>query len=181
MFDKLFSKMDANQLFWDWFSKNSEKLYSFEQNQDFLFHRLKDELNKIDPNLVFEFSPVLDNGKREFVISADGIKSSFDSVKDLTKNAPKLLRWDIVAFRLPKPITDTFYFEYIEVAFDDIYFSSTNNNGKLDLDLYIKDFSESAELTSLKLFYFWIIFLVNMTPSYTLVGWRSIHTKDKKI
>ena len=122
MFDKLFSKKDSKQLFWNWFSKNSDKLYSFEQNQDFLFHRLREELSKIDPNLVFEFSPVLDNGKREFVISADGIKSSFDSVENLAKNAPELPTWDIVAFRQPKPITDTFCYEDLEVSFDDIYF-----------------------------------------------------------
>lgn len=148
MLKNIFRKRNQKELFWDWFSKNSEQFFHFERNQFFLFKMLKAELDKIDYNLVFEFGPI-NNESREFVISADGIKSSFSSVIDLTQAAPSLPKWKIIAFRQPKPVTDVFIYESIKINFDDIYFSHTIANHKMSIDLFFKEFSESSEWTSL--------------------------------
>lgn len=96
MIERLFQKKNTAQTFWNWFSKNKEIYFYLEKNLEALFSKLKTELEKIHPDLVFEFSPLLQDGTREFVISADGIKSISPVVIDLVKQAPKLKNWKIV-------------------------------------------------------------------------------------
>jgi hypothetical protein len=83
------SLITAEEKFRNWFSRNSESYLHFEKDQDNLFKNLKSELDKIDANLVFEFSPFFIDGTREFVLSADGIKNSFPVVTSLV-NAESL-------------------------------------------------------------------------------------------
>jgi len=79
-----FSKSKEEQ-FWAWFAKNADRYLHFEDDTDRLFDALEAELRKIDPHLVFEFSDILDDGSREFFISADGIVGSFPAVTNLVK------------------------------------------------------------------------------------------------
>lgn len=138
-------KRSKKHLFWGWFSKHSNRYLNFENDQTNLFLKLKAQLEKVDPHLTFEFSPRFEDGSREFVISADGIKSSFTSVIDLTQCAPPLNNWKIVAFRQPhKKITQINYQNLI-VELDDVYFNYTKDNGKLGLQLHIKGFQETPE------------------------------------
>lgn len=147
MFDKLFSKKSVQEYFWDWFKKNSDALFHFECNQDFLFRNLKTELNKIHSDLVFEFSSILKNGKREFVISADGIKSVFPIVKDLVENAPNLDKWHIVAFRQPRKGITQITYDNLILNFEDVFFRFGKDNGHIALELNIRGFYESPEWT----------------------------------
>lgn len=64
-------------------------LFHFETDQEKTFDKLSAELKKANPDLTFEFGPV-ENGKREFVISAAGIKTAFPYVESLFNSAPKL-------------------------------------------------------------------------------------------
>lgn len=145
---KLFKKENKEEYFWNWFLKNASQYYRFEKNQNTLFKRLKLELDKIDPNLVFEFSPILDNGKRELVISADGIKSSFPTVTNLTNQAPEIDKWEIVAFRQPRKLIDQINYEGLTIKFENVFFKYEKSNGKINLELNIKGFYESAEWTA---------------------------------
>ncbi len=145
----LFAKNDPHKNFWKWFSKNSTKYYHFEQDQDALFHSLKVKLSKLDPNLVFEFSPIMQDGKREFVISADGIKTSFDLITELVSKAPKLLKWKVIAFRQPKPVEGSFHYRGIQIDFENIYFSYKVDGGKIGLDMFLKGYVDSIEWTNL--------------------------------
>jgi len=145
---KLLKKENKEEYFWNWFSKNASQYYHFEQNQDALFQKLKSELDKIDPNLVFEFSPILEDGKREFVISADGIKSSFPTVTNLTNQAPTIDKWVIVAFRQPRKFIDQINYDGLTIKFENVFFRYEKNNGKINLELNMKNFYESAEWTA---------------------------------
>ena len=140
--------MSKEECFWKWFSKNSNQYYHFEQNQSDLFQKLKFELDKIDTNLVFEFSPILKNKKREFVISADGIMSSFPSVVSLTNKAPFIDKWDIIAFRQPKSFVNQINYGELTVSFENVFFKYRKNNRKIDLELHLQRFYESAEWTT---------------------------------
>lgn len=80
MFERLFKKQTVEDTFWDWFSKKAHLYFNFEQDQVVLFSKLKAALEKINPDLTFEFSPIFEDGSREFIISADGIKSVFPTV-----------------------------------------------------------------------------------------------------
>lgn len=91
-------KKNQEEKFWSWFEKNQEMLFNFEKDTESIFDRLAKEMNKVDPELTFEFGPV-ENGKREFVISAGGIKDSFPKVESLYDSAPKLDKWIFIKFR----------------------------------------------------------------------------------
>jgi hypothetical protein len=89
--------------FWAWFQKNESRIFAVDvadtSSRDTIFDELASNMHKVNKDLTFEFSPVLPNGKREFVISADGIKSAFPAVESLHKQAPILERWTWVKFR----------------------------------------------------------------------------------
>ncbi|THC42778.1 hypothetical protein [Massilia sp. Mn16-1_5] len=86
------------QEFWTWFQANESMLFDFERDQERIFDRLQRAMHKVDPDLVFEFGPK-QNGKREFVISADGIRAAFPKVEALYAAAPALQNWIIVKYR----------------------------------------------------------------------------------
>lgn len=148
MFNRFFKRPDQQQLFWRWFSKNADSYFHFENNQNALFSKLKAELEKINSNLTFEFSPILPQGDRELVISADGVKSAFPAVQDLVKQAPQLKGWKIIAFRQPHPQITQISFDGLTINLDDVFFNYEKNDGRLGLDLYLRNFSESAAWTN---------------------------------
>lgn len=82
---------NREKAFWDWFQANDERLYNFERDQEPTFDLLQTELQKVDKNLTFEFGPV-ENGRREFIISAGGIREAFPKVESLYATAPVLSR-----------------------------------------------------------------------------------------
>lgn len=139
MLKKIFcSSKEEN--FWKWFSKNSNSYLNFENNQEKLFDHLSAKLSSIDKNLTFEFSPVLKNNKREFIISADGIESSFISVEKLIEKAPALQDWIFIAFRQPKPDYDEINFDGITLRNDDVFFRYSKTQNKIGLELNIRNF-----------------------------------------
>src|SRR5258708_6440308 len=96
----LFSKQAAatpESDFWAWFQKNEALLFDFEKDQEKVFDSLAAALHKVHPSLTFEFAP-RQGGRREFVISADGIKDAFPKVESLYTSAPRIPRWQFIKF-----------------------------------------------------------------------------------
>ncbi|MFE4133508.1 hypothetical protein [Peribacillus sp. YIM B13482] len=97
--------------------------------------------SKINPNLVFEFSVELIDGRREFIISADGNLSAFPAVKGLVKEAPKMESFKIIAYR-QRGETFNIQFNDIELKPEDVFFCyKTADAETIELDLYIKGFN----------------------------------------
>jgi hypothetical protein len=142
MMNKLFGQKTKEKKFWDWFSKNSDLYFDFEKNQEELFNTLNKKLNEVEENLTFEFSPLLDNGKREFVVSADGIKSSFPAVIQLTDNAPLLDKWIIVPFRQSHMEYTQINYKDIQLDFEDVFFRYAKDHGKLGIELNIRGYQD---------------------------------------
>src|SRR6266404_9069287 len=94
--------------FWKWFQSNEDALFNVEKNREQMFDKLGTEMHKVNPSLTFEFGPIED-GKREFVISADGIKEAFPQVEALYAAAPPLPRWKFVRFRPRRKPMDVNY------------------------------------------------------------------------
>ncbi len=94
--------------FWKWFQTNEAMLFDFDRDQEAVFDRLAGEMHKVHQSLTFEFGPK-ENGRREFVISVDGIKDAFPSVEALYAAAPTLERWQFIKFR---PRREPFDIEY---------------------------------------------------------------------
>jgi len=135
------------QKFWEWFSKNQEKLYNTElQNHDLqnqYFNELSDELGKIHPDLVFEFTPIQENKIKEFTISADGIEELFPIVISLIDKAPNIDKWKISAFR-QRIAGDGLAIKFgeLSIGYDDMYFRYIEENGKLGIELNIRHYTE---------------------------------------
>ncbi|WP_338751098.1 hypothetical protein [Bacillus sp. FJAT-52991] len=145
---RLFQSKDPIEMFWKWFLNHEQEYYDLQQEElEYLFEQLERQLDKINPDLVFEFSAELVNEKREFIISADGLVENFSDVIALVEAAPPLERFDIIAFR--QPATEEFAVGYqeVELTWDDVLFTYKvdSENDLVDLVLYIKGFEEDNE------------------------------------
>lgn len=85
--------------FWVWFQENEDDLFDYEKNQEIIFGKVENELRIIHKSLAFAFSQFHRDGKREFVISANGDKKAIPFVEILYESAPKLERWEFVKYR----------------------------------------------------------------------------------
>ncbi len=87
--------------FWEWFLAHEKELSEFdpldEKRREALFDEVALELQKVDPDLTFEFGP--EEVSREFIISAGGIRRAFQAVVSLANSAPWLNRWKVISFR----------------------------------------------------------------------------------
>jgi len=133
------------QKFWNWFSENQNLYFDFEQNQAELFDRLHKKLNEVNENITFEFSPKSGSGKREFVLSADGIKSSFPSVTKLVESAPSFDNWIIVAFRQPHLECNQIHYKDIRLYAEDTYFRYAKDNRKIGIELNIRNYQDNDD------------------------------------
>jgi hypothetical protein len=155
--------------FWKWFKDNSQLIFDFEKSQEQIFDLLGNELNKIDENLTFEFGPIKNN-KREFIISADGIRESFDSVEKLYELRPELPEWIIIKFRPRKKINYDIKIDDITISPKDIYYSLFKDEKKVGIMVFIKDYDDGNEIYTQLAF----LFLDGALGEYdmeTKVGW----------
>jgi hypothetical protein len=137
--------LTPQQAFWNWFQKNEDNLFSFEKDQERIFDRLSNELHKVDPNLTFEFGPK-QNGRREFTISADGIRKAFPAVEKLYAVAPALPRWRLQKFRQRREPSDI-SFQGVRVTASGVRVDVTRQGEKADIALFIPGYSDAARET----------------------------------
>lgn len=145
-FFSVFANASQEDVFWKWFQKNEALLFDFEKDQDRVFNLLATEMQKVDPNLTFEFGPKA-QGKREFIISADGIKSSFPKVESLVAAAPQnLKKWILIKYR---PRREPFDIQYqgITIKADSVSIGLEPDNNKIGLTLFIPGFTEENSKT----------------------------------
>ena len=140
--------------FWDWFSANQETYMNMPVLDDsaiqadytaveLLFDELDKRLKKINKYICFEFSPLLEDGSREFVISADGIRSAAQKVLQLVDYAPKLKNWKIIAFRQAKDI-DHIEFEGLNLIVGDVAFNYRfDDENQVDLKFYVRGYDNA--------------------------------------
>ena len=139
----IFSKESREQEFWNWFSKNEKVIFTFEKDQEKNLDAISDNLSKYREGLVFEISQVSD-GKREFIISADGISELFPDVEALSQAAPNFDRWIIIPFRQRMNDYANFNLEYSGKDLDPskIWIYSRIEEGYFDLIVYHPEYLE---------------------------------------
>jgi hypothetical protein len=143
----LFAGDTKEAIFWQWFQKNENRLYSFENDREKIFDDLSAAIQKVNPDLTFEFSPVLADGRREFVISAGGIKSAFPAVESLYAAAPKMERWTFIKFRPRRtPIHDLTYADK-KVRAQDVHYLlfKDENPGKVGIMIFLNGYKEDEK------------------------------------
>jgi hypothetical protein len=138
------ARASGEEAFWKWFAANDERLFSFERNQEAIFDELSGRMRRVNDELTFEFGPVKD-GKREFVISAGGIKSAFLSVEALYAKAPSLPRWIWVKYRPRRlPINDLKYGGK-SVKADEVRYLLAKDGDKIGIVLFLPGYNEGEK------------------------------------
>ncbi|MBS4221879.1 hypothetical protein [Lederbergia citrea] len=140
MFNKgnLHLKHSYNE-FWKWFFEHSDEYFHLnEENLEAAFPTIEKQLLKINPALTFEFSVDLIDGKREFIISADGNLDAFPAVEKLAMAAPVMENFKVIAFRQREEASDIQIGD-VYLKPENMFFTYTRLDGLLDLDIYLKD------------------------------------------
>jgi hypothetical protein len=114
--------------FWLWFQAHDAALFFVVTGKEPVCAKLKSELRRIQPDLTFEFGPV-ESGRREFVLSANGIREAFPAVISLAAAAPVLTRWTIIRFRPARPQFTKVRFGGLELDAGSVLFAVAYRNG----------------------------------------------------
>ena len=139
-------QQNKESTFWNWFQENEDMIFHFESDQEKIFDKLSSELQKVNPSLTFEFGPIK-NGKREFVISAAGIKSAFPSVESLFSSAPKLEKWEVKKFRPRRSIVNDIEYGDKFVAAKNVSYQLIRGENKIGIILFIDGYNEAEKTT----------------------------------
>jgi len=136
--------MTIQERFWDWFLHHEEEMFALdpadETEREELFGELTSQLGKVDPDLTFELGPR--EARREFVISAAGIRRAFPSVTLLADAVPHLDRWRVIAFRPRRPVTGIVQFRGKHVDVKDVQFSLLTNGNTTGIYLFIPGYRD---------------------------------------
>ncbi len=170
----------AEGSFWKWFQKNDAMIFNFEKDTERTFDKLSEALAKVDPELTFEFGPILDDGKREFVISAGGIKSSFSSVEALFNSAPELKNWVIVKFRPRREILNELSFSGVTVKSEDVYYNLYKDEEKIGVVLFFDSYSEKEHDIYGNLGYLFLDEAMGEYDVETKLGFIEFHNKSSE-
>ena len=135
-----YTQDSSEKRFWRWFQANETKLFDFESDRESVFDELQAELHKVNGGLTFEFGPK-QNGVREFVISADGIKDVFPAVIKLANAAPSLSRWKITKFR-PRRGIGPISLNGLTIAPNQVDFTIEPDGSKVGITLFIDGYTE---------------------------------------
>ena len=135
--------MNKYQKFWEWFEQNEQSIHEdIESEMDKWVPLISEKLYEIDDNLAFEISEVLEDGKRQFIISADGIYLAFDNVIEIYKSRPQLNKWEFIAFRQREDIDEhQVELDGLVLGYDDIKFKYEVEEELLKIDVYIKEYT----------------------------------------
>lgn len=137
-----FTQATPESDFWKWFEKNESRLYANERDRETLFNELDAQLTKVNPDLMFEFGPVMPNGKRDFVVSAGGIKKAFPSVEALVSKAPSLGRWHVIKFRPRRNTLNDLKYDGLHVGVDEVRYLLAKDGEKAGIVLFINGYSK---------------------------------------
>jgi hypothetical protein len=134
--------MTAQEEFWNWFIRIEPELFDFDPSQvaerERIFDELATELQKVDPDLTFEFGP--NEPTREFVISAGRIKRAFPAVVAPASAAPPLDRPQITAFHPRRTAPEIVGVGDKRVESEGIRFSLRHNGKIAGICLFIPGF-----------------------------------------
>jgi hypothetical protein len=136
--------MRAADGFWNWFIEHEGELFDLDPNREEERERISDklatQLQKVDPDLAFELGPK--EAKREFVISAAGLRRAFPAVIALRDAAPPLNRWQVTAFRPRRVSSIVLEFQGKQVDQSKVRFSLLDNGKTAGIYLFIPGFQE---------------------------------------
>ena len=138
------SDSTKEQDFWRWFLQNEPLLlhYSYtDDDREETLDLVHTALKNVDEDLSFEFGPPAP--RREFIISAGGIKASFPTVLRLRQAQPPLERWDITYFRPRRDPISTIDMDDVTVNSCDMEFSILSRDADIGLEIFMPAYDDS--------------------------------------
>ena len=126
--------------------QNEPRLFSFEKGEQeaISFDELGARMKRVNTDLTFEFGPV-ENGRREFVISAGGIRAAFPFVEALYNKAPSLPRWVWVKYRPRRLPIDDLNYGGKSIKADEVRYLLTKDGDKLGIVLFFDGYKEEEK------------------------------------
>jgi hypothetical protein len=173
------SHASAETDFWKWFLANEAQLFSWESDREAVFNRLGAAMHKVHSDLTFELGPIVE-GRREFVISAGGIKAGFPTVEALYRSAPTLKRWEWVKFRPRREPLNNIEFGGKSLQSKDVHFLLAHDEPKVGIVLFFDGYNEKEKTVFGQIGY---LFLDEALGEYAVemkVGFIEFQARDSK-
>jgi len=170
----------SEQQFWKWFKNNEQMLFAFETDRERVFDKLAEQMAKVNPDLTFEFGPVKKDGKREFVISAGGIRKAFPAVESLFNAAPALGRWQFIKYRPRRVPLNDLEFGGKLVKVKDVYFGMYKDGDKVGFILFFDGYREKEKNIFGNIGYLLLDEALGEYDMETKVGFIEFHGRDSK-
>jgi len=125
--------------FWSWFNMNKAKFEHIDDsNRDQKLDSILRRLDVIEKGLFVEVSDEF-KGVRDIRISAGGDKEKFPIVKEIVKQAPKMIGWTFTAFRQRAKVDFTVKYKGLSFTPSKMFFYPEEENGVLNIRVYAKD------------------------------------------
>lgn len=135
----LFKKRWSPKQFWEWFGAQEVALAGMITDPPRLLATITPMLKRVDKNLAFEVGvQTQNNGKYDFVLSADGIRDNMPAVESLASHAPHLNRWTITKYR-QRSEGVTLQFEELALTPDSILASIERQDDRIGVILYFPE------------------------------------------
>lgn len=146
LFTRSVAAQSPHARFWAWFAAHDSALLAVRTGNEPICHDLAQRLQQINPDLTFEFGPP-EHGRREFVLSAGGIRDAFPAVIELANAAPSLTHWRVVKFRPPRPDVTKVTVAGVSLDAANVLFLATPAEDRTDLTLAVPGYRETTNHT----------------------------------
>lgn len=166
--------------FWSWFERNEARIFAFEADLEAVFDDLAEAMSKVHPDLTFEFSPVRQNGQREFVISAGGIKDAFSAVEELVRTAPVLDRWQWIKFRPRRHGMSDIVYSGQTVPHNEVHYLMVQDGDRVGLVLFFGDYCDERRAFFSNVGYLYLDECLGEYAVEEQVGFIEFHSRDSK-
>ena len=144
---RFFSKSPAESpesRFWRWFRDHDDRLFTFERDQEATLGALGAALEAVHPDLTYEIGPTQD-GTRELVLSAGGLKRAFPAVVALADAAPEMRRWRITKFRPRRAEISDLSFGTMSLRSNQVAVAAERDGDRVALGVFIDGFVKTPE------------------------------------
>jgi hypothetical protein len=128
--------------FWTWFAANEARLFALQGASDPILGELDRELHRVHADLTYEIGPEHD-GRRDFVISADGLKAAFPAVEAVHAAAPSLPRWQWVKFRPRRAFLHDLDIGGLAIKPDDVRYVLARDGARVGIVLFFAGYTEA--------------------------------------
>lgn len=165
--------------FWEWFVANEASIFKIKSGDDRIANKLYKKLQKIDEDLSFEVGSV-ENGSREFVISAGGMLTAFPAVERLYQAAPVLDRWIWVKFR-PRG-TELFDVSFNDetVSAQDVRYLLAKDGNKPGIIMFFEGLNDQNRDQYGHIGFIFLDHILGEYAVVNLVGFIEFHSFDSK-